>query len=112
MKPYQERLLKLAGFRPHEHIPDWYLIGIKEFMDTEETSHYALKWHSLDWLEEYIMPAVRGKYGISEECFFYENGLVWCDLIKHKGDWLESLAEQSGNTLAEALNNALEELVK
>ena len=113
MKPYQERLLKLAGFRPHEHIPDWYLIGIKEFMDTEETSHYALKWHSLDWLEEYIMPAVRGKYGINEVSFYYEEtGIAWCDLIKHKDDWANSLAYQSGNTLVAALNNTLEELVK
>ena len=70
-------------------------------------------FNSLDFLEQEIMPAVRGKYGINEVSFYYEEtGIAWCDLIRHKDDWANSLAYQSGNTLAAALNNALEELVK
>ena len=118
MKPYQEQLLKLAGFKeskvfrgntPHKDNRTWDLPdGDWLFMwEIEELLN------SLDWLEEYIMPAVRGKYGINEVSFYYEEtGIAWCDLIKHKDDWANSLVYQSGNTLATALNNALEELVK
>lgn len=117
MKPYQEKLLKMAGFKeskvfrgntPHKDNKTWDL----------PDGDWLFVWqierllNSLDWLETYIMPAVRKEYGISEVCFFYENDQVVCDFIKQKYDWAESMAEQSGNTSVEALNNALEELVK
>ena len=104
MKPYQERLLKLAGFMKDSKFEEWV---------RKDMALVVPDFNSLDFLEQEIMPAVRGKYGINEVSFYYEEtGIAWCDLIKHKDDWANSLAYQSGNTLVAALNNTLEELVK
>jgi hypothetical protein len=120
MEAYQEKLLTLAGFKKNTTEVGWYTInptgdkyGNREFFDADKEDYpYSLKWHSLDWLETYILPAVREKFSNPKwkerySFFHYVSGDFWeCELD------CQYYAYEQGATKVEALNNALRELVK
>lgn len=108
MKPYQEKMLKMAGFtfdEDKEPLFDGVLIKRHWWRNDLWLKEDEINFNSLDWLEEYIMPAVRKEYGVFSE--LYKHSFV-CEL------WIPGykyIGESTNGSKIEALNNALEELV-
>jgi len=115
MKPYQEKLLQLAGFTPpHKHDRGETFVWSKTVGNKDIYAIDGRDFDSLDWLEEYIMPSVRRQYDTVDERYFYDliraTDYLWlCQLVTDEGI-LGGIGD--GQTKVEALNNALEELVK
>lgn len=109
MKPYQEKLLKLAGFAPQEYdgvIVWWHPEGTLVNEGYVEEGANCYTFNSLDWLEEWIMPAVRKEYKVFAECFY-----PGVDIAQITFEFINREVSANGKTKIEALNNALEELV-
>lgn len=107
MKPYQEKLLKLAGFAPQEYdgvIVWWHPEGTLVNEGYVEEGANCYTFNSLDWLERWIMPAVKEEYNVWLE--MYRAG----QYIFYDYEWGD-IAVGEGGSKIEALNNALEMLV-
>jgi len=110
LENYQKRLLEIAGWRDKDNDGNWYCSQTKQWHPASRLENVL--FDSLDWLETYIMPAVREKYKIGSERFskLLGGGYIY-ELYTYPQD--DNIAHGYGETkvfsLLEALKNLVEE---